>query len=51
MLLGLLILATARLFVAYEILHPLLMFGFLVLTAVCLTVVWWIFRTGYRLKN
>lgn len=33
-LLGLLILATARLFVAYEIDHPLLMFGFLVLTAV-----------------
>ena len=33
-LLGLLILATARLFVAYEIEHPALMFGFLVLTAV-----------------
>jgi ABC-2 type transport system permease protein len=33
-LLSLLILATARLFVAYEIDHPLLMFGFLVLTAV-----------------
>jgi ABC-2 type transport system permease protein len=33
-LLGLLILATARIFVAYEIDHPLLMFGFLVLTAV-----------------
>ena len=33
-LLGLLILATARLFVAYEIEHPLLMLGFLVLTAV-----------------
>ena len=33
-LLGLLILATARLFVAYEIDHPLIMFGFLVLTAV-----------------
>jgi len=33
-LLGLLILATARLFVVYEIDHPLLMFGFLVLTAV-----------------
>ena len=33
-LLGLLILATARLFVAYEIAHPLLMMGFLVLTAV-----------------
>jgi ABC-2 type transport system permease protein len=33
-LLGLLILATARLFVAYEIEHPLLMTGFLVLTAV-----------------
>jgi len=33
-LLGLLILATARLFVAYEIDHPLMMFGFLVLTAV-----------------
>jgi len=33
-LLGLLILATARLFVAYEIEHPLLMMGFLVLTAV-----------------
>jgi len=138
-LLGLLILITARLFVPYEIAHPLMMFGFLVLTAitfslfgfiigiwadgfeklqiiplmivtpltflggsfysismlppvwqtialfnpvvylisgfrwsfygvadigagvslvmvlgflaVCLTVVWWIFRTGYRLKN
>jgi ABC-2 type transport system permease protein len=33
-LLGLLILATARLFVAYEIAHPLLMTGFLVLTAI-----------------
>ncbi|MBL8202384.1 MAG: ABC transporter permease [Chromatiales bacterium] len=33
-LLGLLILATARLFVAYEIEHPLVMMGFLVLTAV-----------------
>ena len=33
-LLGLLILATARIFVVYEIDHPLLMFGFLVLTAV-----------------
>jgi ABC-2 type transport system permease protein len=33
-LLGLLILATARLFVAYEIEHPMLMLGFLVLTAV-----------------
>ena len=33
-LLGLLILATARLFVAYEIDHPVLMLGFLVLTAV-----------------
>jgi ABC-2 type transport system permease protein len=33
-LLGLLILATARLFVAYEIDHPFLMLGFLVLTAV-----------------
>ncbi len=33
-LLGLLILATARLFVAYEIEHPVLMFGFLILTAV-----------------
>ncbi len=33
-LLGLLILATARLFVDYEIAHPLLMVGFLVLTAV-----------------
>ena len=33
-ILGLLILATARLFVSYEIAHPLLMFGFLVLTAV-----------------
>ncbi len=32
--LGLLILATARLFVPYEILHPLWMLGFLVLTAV-----------------
>ena len=32
-LLGLLILATARLFVAYEIDHPVLMFTFLVLTA------------------
>lgn len=32
--LGLLIMATARLFVDYEILHPLLAFGFLVLTAV-----------------
>ncbi len=33
-LLGLLILVTARLFVPYEIAHPLMMFGFLVLTAV-----------------
>jgi ABC-2 type transport system permease protein len=33
-LLGLLILATARLFVDYEIEHPFIMFGFLVLTAV-----------------
>jgi len=33
-LLGLLILATARLFVAYEIEHPMLMLGFLLLTAV-----------------
>lgn len=33
-ILGLLILATARLFVDYEIAHPLWMFGFLVLTAV-----------------
>jgi ABC-2 type transport system permease protein len=32
--LGLIILATARLFVDYEILHPLWMIGFLVLTAV-----------------
>jgi len=32
--LGLLILATARLFVPYEILHPVWMLGFLVLTAV-----------------
>lgn len=32
-ILGLLILATARLFVSYEIAHPLIMFGFLVLTA------------------
>ena len=32
-ILGLLILLTARLFVSYEILHPLFMFGFLVLTA------------------
>jgi len=32
--LGLLILATARLFVDYQIDHPLVMFGFLVLTAV-----------------
>ena len=33
-ILGLLILATARIFVVYEIDHPLLMFSFLVLTAV-----------------
>ena len=33
-LLGILILLTARLFVDYEILHPLWMFGFLVLTAI-----------------
>lgn len=33
-LLGLLILITARLFVPYEIAHPLMMFGFLVLTAI-----------------
>ncbi|MBN6150718.1 ABC transporter permease [Xanthomonas sp. AmX2] len=33
-MLGLLILATARLFVPYEIAHPLWMFGFLVLTAI-----------------
>jgi ABC-2 type transport system permease protein len=33
-LLGLLILATARLFVAYEIEHPLIMLAFLVLTAI-----------------
>ena len=33
-LLGLLILATARLFVDYEIQHPVWMFGFLVLTAI-----------------
>lgn len=33
-LLGLLILATARVFVPYEIAHPVWMFGFLVLTAV-----------------
>jgi len=32
-ILGLLILATARVFVPYEILHPVWMFGFLVLTA------------------
>src|SRR5690606_33269455 len=34
LMLGVLILATARLFVDYEIQHPLLMLGFLVLTAV-----------------
>jgi ABC-2 type transport system permease protein len=34
MVLGLLILATARLFVPYEIAHPVWMLGFLVLTAV-----------------
>ncbi|QDE41066.1 ABC transporter permease [Luteibacter pinisoli] len=34
MILGLLILATARLFVAYEIQHPFWMLGFLLLTAV-----------------
>ena len=102
-ILGVLILATARLFVDYEIEHPLWMLGFLVLISVtfslfmlpplwqkvtlfnpvvylisgfrwsfygvadvnviislgmtmvflafCLTAVWWIFRTGYRLKN
>lgn len=33
-ILGLLILITARLFVAYEIEHPIWMFGFLILTAV-----------------
>jgi len=33
-ILGLLILATARIFVDYEILHPFWMFGFLILTAV-----------------
>jgi len=33
-LLGLLILATARIFVDYQILHPVVMLGFLVLTAV-----------------
>ncbi|WP_150304182.1 ABC transporter permease [Pseudomonas saliphila] len=33
-LLGILILLTARLFVDYEILHPIWMFGFLVLTAI-----------------
>jgi len=33
-LLGLLVLGTARLFVPYEIAHPLMMFGFLVLTAI-----------------
>jgi len=33
-LLGLLILATARLFVDYEIEHPIIMFGFLALTAI-----------------
>ncbi|MDX1587818.1 MAG: ABC transporter permease [Oleiphilaceae bacterium] len=33
-ILGLLVLVTARLFVDYEIQHPLFMFGFLVLTAV-----------------
>lgn len=33
-ILGLIILATARIFVPYEIAHPLLMFSFLVLTAV-----------------
>ncbi len=33
-LLGLLILVTARLFVAYEIAHPLMMLGFLALTAI-----------------
>jgi ABC-2 type transport system permease protein len=33
-MLGVLILATARLFVSYEILHPLWMLGFLVLTSV-----------------
>jgi ABC-2 type transport system permease protein len=33
-LLGLLILVTARLFVPYEIAHPFMMFGFLVLTAI-----------------
>src|SRR3546814_11427302 len=35
-LLGLLILATARLFVAYEIAHPLWMLAFLLLTAISL---------------
>ena len=34
MLLGLIILATARLFVDYSIVHPFWMFGFLVLTSV-----------------
>ena len=34
LILGLVILATARLFVPFEILHPLAMIGFLVLTAV-----------------
>ena len=84
-ILGLIILATAGLFVPLHIAHPFWMLAFLVLTAVtfslfgfiigvwadsfeklqviplliitpltflgvCLAAVWWIFRTGYRLK-
>src|SRR5580692_2108642 len=86
-ILGLIILATAGLFVPLHIHHPIWMLTFLVLTAVtfslfglisgfrwsfyeiadvslsvsigvtvmflaiCMITVWWIFKTGYRLKN
>jgi ABC-2 type transport system permease protein len=60
-MLGLLILGTARIFVPYEIAHPLWMIAFLLLTAVtfslfgfliiCLTFVWRVFKTGYKIRH
>jgi ABC-2 type transport system permease protein len=50
-LLGLLILATARLFVAYEIVHPLWMISFLVLTSVTFSLfgfVLGVWATGFE---
>ena len=45
-ILGLLILATARIFVPYEIAHPLLMVGFLLLTAVTFSLFGFIVGLG-----